>query len=131
MAEARIAMSKSPTLYFNRTPCFGHPPIFGTDEDAIMWSLGQGAFTTRGEAQQAFDALDAHDVVIGPVPDGGYYLLGMKILHPELFSGIAWSTDSVRALTLEKVRALGCSYCLLPMLTDVDTEEDWLQCSPC
>ena len=50
-------MSKSVTLYFNRTPCFGHPPIFGTDEDAIMWSLGQGAFQSLTEAQQAFDAL--------------------------------------------------------------------------
>lgn len=50
-------MSKSPTLYFNRTPCFGHPPIFSVNEDAIMWSLGQGAFTTQAEAQQAFDAL--------------------------------------------------------------------------
>jgi rSAM/selenodomain-associated transferase 1 len=33
----------------------------------------------------AFDVLDQHDLVIGPAHDEGYYLLGMKKLHPLLF----------------------------------------------
>lgn len=33
------------------------------------------------------------DVVLGPCEDGGYYLIGLRRLHRELFEGIAWSTD--------------------------------------
>jgi uncharacterized protein len=73
----------------------------------------------------AFDALDAADFAIGPVPDGGYYLIGMKNPEPSLFYGIEWSTETVRARTLEKIRALGKTVVLLPELSDVDTEEDW------
>ena len=31
---------------------------------------------------KAYEALDNHDLVIGPAHDGGYYLIGMKSLHP-------------------------------------------------
>ena len=76
--------------------------------------------------EEAFAALDTADFVIGPVPDGGYYLLGMRTLAPDLFHEIAWSTDTVRATTLDRIAAAGKSCVLLPILTDVDTEEDWL-----
>ena len=75
--------------------------------------------------KQAFDALDHRDFVIGPVPDGGYYLLGMKQLEPSLFYDIAWSTETVRSTTVERIRVLRKTYALLPVLSDVDTEEDW------
>lgn len=75
--------------------------------------------------QQAFDQLDRADFVIGPVPDGGYYLLGMKTLEPAVFHGIEWSTETVRETTIKKINGVGKSVALLPMLSDVDTEADW------
>ena len=75
--------------------------------------------------QQAFDGLDSFDFVLGPVPDGGYYLLGMKTLESSVFHNIEWSTETVLEKTLERIAAAGKSYMLLPMLLDVDTEEDW------
>jgi len=75
--------------------------------------------------QTAFDRLETADFVLGPTPDGGYYLLGMKQLEISVFRGIEWSTDSVRARTLEKISAAGQSVALLPELRDIDTEEDW------
>ncbi len=75
--------------------------------------------------ESAFHALDTSDFVLGPVPDGGYYLLGMRQLEPSLFQNIAWSTDTVRSTTLERIAAAGKNCTLLPMLTDVDTEQDW------
>src|SRR6202166_647588 len=33
----------------------------------------------------AFEILAAHDVVVGPTYDGGYYLVGAKAAHPALF----------------------------------------------
>jgi rSAM/selenodomain-associated transferase 1 len=79
--------------------------------------------------QMAFDKLDEADFVLGSVPDGGYYLLGMKALEPSVFQDIEWSTETVRVRTLEKIEAAGKSCALLPVLSDVDTEEDWLAAS--
>lgn len=74
---------------------------------------------------QAFDQLHQNQFVLGPVPDGGYYLLGMSYFEPSVFQDIAWSTESVREKTLEKIAFVGKSCALLPMLRDVDTEQDW------
>ncbi|MEO9964164.1 MAG: TIGR04282 family arsenosugar biosynthesis glycosyltransferase [Reichenbachiella sp.] len=74
---------------------------------------------------QAFDALDCTDFVIGPANDGGYYLLGMNAHHSELFDQIEWSTDQVMAQTISKINAIESSYSLLPELIDVDTIDDW------
>ncbi|WP_310393185.1 TIGR04282 family arsenosugar biosynthesis glycosyltransferase [Hymenobacter sp.] len=72
----------------------------------------------------AFARLRAHDVVLGPATDGGYYLLGLRQLRPELFEHKAWSTASVLADTLADARRLGCRVALLPELRDVDTAAD-------
>ena len=74
--------------------------------------------------QQAFDALDHADFVIGPTPDGGYYLLGMKLLESSVFHDIEWSTETVRSTTIAKIHAAGLSCAELPVLSDLDTEED-------
>jgi rSAM/selenodomain-associated transferase 1 len=72
----------------------------------------------------AFEQLNNQDVVIGPSLDGGYYLLGMKILHQTLFENIAWSTGTVFDTTLAACNYSGLSYYLLPALNDVDEEKD-------
>lgn len=78
-----------------------------------------------GIVQKAFDLLDRHDFVMGPAVDGGYYLLGMRRFQPEVFQGIAWSTEDVGSATLLKIDELGKSYSLLPLLSDIDFEADW------
>ncbi len=75
----------------------------------------------------AFAALQNHDTVIGPAKDGGYYLLGMKKLVSGVFENKKWSTDSVYADTLNTLQTNGLTTALLPQLTDVDTEDDWLE----
>jgi rSAM/selenodomain-associated transferase 1 len=74
---------------------------------------------------QAFDALDSHDLVLGPASDGGYYLLGMK--HPEasLFQGISWSSENVLQETIHAANQSGLKYFLLQTLSDVDHLDDW------
>ena len=42
---------------------------------------------------RAIEALQTHDVVIGPAADGGYYCIGLKEEHPFLFKDMPWSTD--------------------------------------
>jgi glycosyltransferase A (GT-A) superfamily protein (DUF2064 family) len=36
----------------------------------------------RSVLEEAFETLAAHDVVVGPTHDGGYYLVGAKAFHP-------------------------------------------------
>ncbi len=79
---------------------------------------------TTAIVQQAYTELTQHDVVIGPALDGGYYLLGMNRLYPELFSNKRWSTEHVFADTLQDILSLELSYALLPRLSDVDYIED-------
>lgn len=74
---------------------------------------------------QSFVQLNNADVVIGPAADGGYYLLCIKKIHPELFQNISWSTSDVLKETITVCKQLHLSYFLLPELNDIDTEEDW------
>lgn len=76
---------------------------------------------------KAFAYLDGSDVVIGPSKDGGFYLLGMKKMHEELFEGIEYSTAKVFSETLSGIKELQLSCKLLPELHDIDTEEDLIR----
>ena len=75
----------------------------------------------------AFEQLDNADMAIGPTPDGGYYLLGMRRFEPAVFRNVAWSTEHVFTQTADMLKSLGYSMALLPSLPDIDTEEDWRQ----
>ncbi len=72
----------------------------------------------------AFEALTDHDVSLGPSRDGGYYLLAMRRMIPEVFRNKMWSTGTVARDTVTDLRSLGLSFALLPELIDVDTEAD-------
>ncbi|MGL5059361.1 MAG: TIGR04282 family arsenosugar biosynthesis glycosyltransferase, partial [Microcoleus sp.] len=55
---------------------------------------------------EAFDELSKNDLVLGPAKDGGYYLIGLRRSHPELFQGIKWGTDEVFVKTRAIARKL-------------------------
>ncbi len=61
------------------------------------------------------------DVVLGPCNDGGYYLLGMKYPHPELLTGIPWSTADVLSATMQTAKKIGLQVALLQPWDDIDT----------
>jgi rSAM/selenodomain-associated transferase 1 len=58
--------------------------------------------------------------VMGPAEDGGYYLLGMKQAHAQLFAGISWSTARVAAETRGRALEAGLELLELPKWYDVD-----------
>ena len=64
------------------------------------------------------------DVVIGPSDDGGYYLIGMRAIHRELFIDMPWSTSAVLPETVRRAAALGLHVASLPAWFDVDTPAD-------
>jgi len=73
---------------------------------------------------EAFQLLETHDLVLGPAQDGGYYLIGLQRLIPELFVGIDWGTAQVRQQTTEIAENLGLAIAFVPMLYDIDRPED-------
>ncbi len=77
----------------------------------------------------AFAALGAHDLVLGPAIDGGYYLVGFRAFVPALFQGIRWSTSEVLAQTRDAASRAGLSCVMLPMLADVDRPDDLPGCA--
>lgn len=68
--------------------------------------------------------LEKFDVVLGPAVDGGYYLIGMSGLHPELFENMKWSTDRVLEDTTQRAKESNLTVHLLKTLIDIDTKED-------
>jgi glycosyltransferase A (GT-A) superfamily protein (DUF2064 family) len=70
----------------------------------------------------AVELLDASNdrIVLGPCDDGGYYLIGLKRPHGQLFEEIAWSTERVLEQTIQRAAELGVEVKLLPAGYDVD-----------
>jgi hypothetical protein len=73
---------------------------------------------------KAFDELSDKDLVLGPAKDGGYYLIGLRCLIPELFDGIHWGSSEVFASTLAIAQNLGLNIGVLPTLVDIDRPDD-------
>src|ERR1051325_226496 len=68
-------------------------------------------------------ATDGDRVVLGAAEDGGYYLIGLKHAHRNLFNRIAWSTSSVLAHTKERAAEIDLRVEMLPSWYDVDDAE--------
>ena len=110
----------------------------GDDLGERMYNAFQDAFTNNYEKvlivgsdlydlkphhiNNAFEKLNSNDVVIGPAEDGGYYLLGMKKLHSNVFKSKDWGTSTVRKDTLNDLQNV--SVHLLETLNDIDVFDD-------
>jgi rSAM/selenodomain-associated transferase 2/rSAM/selenodomain-associated transferase 1 len=63
-------------------------------------------------------------VVLGPAEDGGYYLIGLKEPHPELFTGVEWGIGTVFVQTLARAEQAGVPVHRLEPWADVDEWRD-------
>ena len=61
-------------------------------------------------------------VVLGPSDDGGYYLIGVKKPHRQLFEQIDWSTERVLNQTIRRATEIEIEVKLLPTGYDVDDD---------
>ena len=79
-----------------------------------------------GPVEQGLEALGrAPDpLVLGPAEDGGYYFIGLRRPHPELFRGVPWSTEGVLAATRAIAAREALEVTLLPSWYDVDAVPD-------
>jgi rSAM/selenodomain-associated transferase 1 len=98
------------------TAGYHHVCIIGTDSPDLPRSFVLEGFRLL--------AATVTDVVLGPAIDGGYYLIGMRRLHPLLFTDIPWSTADVLHMTLARAQDAGLRTATLPGWHDLDTIED-------
>ena len=88
--------------------------VIGTDSPDLPYEY----------VSNAFHELRLVDVVLGPSVDGGYYLVGLNALFPELFQNISFSTSDVFSQTVTAIKDTKLSFHCLPLHFDVDTVSD-------
>lgn len=90
--------------------------LIGSDIPAINWP----------HLRAAYRQLNTADVVFGPAPDGGYWLVGFANFrrHGSDFKNVQWSgpsalSDSIRSLSGN------CKVAFTEQLDDIDNGADW------
>lgn len=90
---------------------------------------------TQKILDDAYDLLSDNEVVIGPASDGGYYLIGFSFerigensdkTFEKIFFNKQWSHENVCTDAIHACVEMNINYSLLPTLTDVDEEKDYL-----
>lgn len=74
--------------------------------------------------ERALALLDTHDAVLGPVLDGGFWLIGLRRVPAGLLDDLPWSDPSTLNATVERLRQRGLSTALLAPWFDVDRLQD-------
>jgi len=96
-----------------------------TDSAVVMIGTDSPVFPAEF-IKTAFESLETGaEIVLGKTEDGGFYLIGLKKVLPDIFDQIEWSTASVFAelsRNLEKLK-IGEPK-LVPTCFDVDTAPD-------
>jgi hypothetical protein len=69
-------------------------------------------------------ALPGDRVVLGPSTDGGYWLIGLKAAHGEMFDGMRWSHADVLADQLVACARHGVPVALAARRPDCDASDD-------
>jgi rSAM/selenodomain-associated transferase 1 len=80
----------------------------------------------RTIVEEALDKLRKKDAVIGPSPDGGYYLIGFSSnkMPAQVFTSTIWGTDRVLSDTVAVLSRSGCDFHVLPEWSDIDHLQD-------
>jgi uncharacterized protein len=120
--RASVVAQKGEGLAAGLTSVFAH---FAEDHQRRTIAFNSDSpHLPRSVLEDAFQMLAAHDVVVGPTHDGGYYLVGAKASHPALFARDAMGTSSALETLLSRARALALSVGFAEPFYDIDVAED-------
>jgi uncharacterized protein len=121
----RVVAQRGDGLAAGLTSVFAH---FAQDrEQRIIAFNSDSPHLPRAILEDAFEALAAHDLVVGPTYDGGYYLVGAKTSHPALFAGDGMGTSSALEQLLDRARVLKLSVSCVDPFYDIDVAEDLIR----
>jgi rSAM/selenodomain-associated transferase 1 len=101
---------------------------FSLDSDAVVM-IGTDSPTFPAEfIEQAFIFLETKsDVVLGETEDGGFYLIGLRILNKRIFENVEWSSPRTFEKTKQNIKNLNLSLREIPVWYDVDTPQDLIK----
>jgi uncharacterized protein len=121
-SQASVVAQKGEGLAAGLTSVFAH---FAEGHQARVIAFNSDSpHLPRSVLEDAFETLAAHDLVIGPTHDGGYYLIGAKAFHPMLFAHDGMGTSSALQRFLSQARALELSVGFAAPFYDIDVVED-------
>jgi hypothetical protein len=119
---ASVCAQKGEGLAAGLTSVFAH--FAGNNQQRVIAFNSDSPHLPRAVLEDAFEKLAAHDVVIGPTHDGGYYLVGAKASHPTLFAHDGMGTSSALERLLSRTRDLGLSVAFADSFYDIDVADD-------
>jgi hypothetical protein len=120
--QASVVAQKGEGLAAGLTSVFAH---FAEDHQRRTIAFNSDSpHLPRSVLEDAFEMLAAHDVVVGPTHDGGYYLVGAKASHPALFEPDGMGTSSALETLLSRAQDLGLSVGFADPFYDIDVADD-------
>jgi rSAM/selenodomain-associated transferase 1 len=123
--QASVVAQKGEGLAAGLTSVFAH--FAEGHQRRVIAFNSDSPHLPRSVLEDAFETLAAHDVVVGPTHDGGYYLVGAKASHPTLFAGDGMGTSSALERLLSRARALELSVGFADPFYDIDTVDDLIR----
>lgn len=116
VAQQGTGLSAGLRWVFTHLPAEGYDRVVALDSDS--------PHLPPGAIESAFAALRLNDVVIGPTTDGGYYLVGARAAHPDLFRPETLGTGAALDDLRDSARQLGLATALLEECYDIDVPGD-------
>ena len=78
--------------------------------------------------EQAFEFLETNsEIVLGKTEDGGFYLIGQRVLRREIFENVAWSSPQTFEQVFANIQKTGLHLREVPGWYDVDEEADLIK----
>jgi rSAM/selenodomain-associated transferase 1 len=121
-SEVTVAAQTGEGLAAGLTSVFAH--FAKHNQQRVIAFNSDSPHLPRSVLEDAFETLAAHDVVVGPTYDGGYYLVGAKASHPTLFANDGMGTSTALDRLLSRARTLDLSVGFAERFYDIDVAED-------
>lgn len=119
---ARIVPQTGQGLAAGLASAFNHFATSG--QQRVMAFNSDSPHLPASVLEAAFNVLEARDLVVGPTHDGGYYLVGAKASHSDLFASDGMGTANALEALLTRAGALGLSVHLTDPFYDIDVPGD-------
>jgi len=121
-SEVSVVAQKGEGLAAALTSVFAH---FAADHQRRVIAFNSDSpHLPLSVLEDAFETLAAHELVVGPTHDGGYYLVGAKASHPTLFASDGMGTSSALERLLSRARVLELSVGFADPFYDIDVADD-------
>jgi uncharacterized protein len=123
--RTRVVAQKGEGLAAGLTSVFAH--FAEGRQRRIIAFNSDSPHLPRSVLEEAFETLTAHDTIVGPTYDGGYYLVGAKASHPTLFMGDGMGTSGALERLLSRARDLELSVGFADPFYDIDVADDLIR----